>query len=210
VHEPWINSARIVWGRGEYDRLIVDGRELFLTNVSSVKADVRLAGLRRRRVARARSYYCVNTQSARIPLREITRGDKMRKIKIAVRIFIFDPDSIARERERERKKGINPLCRYDRSSDLRRPFLSNQGANQAWNSAALRTWSRGDRLPFSQRGLIYFVRAPRDSPLRTIADCRTGMSETETTAVRRKLVSLWMSKYKTRAQGCVAWARLSR
>lgn len=36
---------------GIYARLIADVCELFLTNVTSVKADVRLAGLRRRSVA---------------------------------------------------------------------------------------------------------------------------------------------------------------
>lgn len=46
LYESWINPARIVEGRGIHSRLIVDGHELFLTNVSGVKADIRLAVLR--------------------------------------------------------------------------------------------------------------------------------------------------------------------
>ena len=80
----WINS-RIVEGRGIRSRLIADGRELFLTNVSGVKADIRLAVLRRRCVVAFGAI--VLRKSIYIFLRSGACGDKVQRIKINAYTF---------------------------------------------------------------------------------------------------------------------------
>lgn len=130
-----------VEGRGIRSRLIVDGRELFLTNVSGVKADIRLAVLRRR----VRSYYCVN-QSTFSTVALDARGDKVRRIKINAHSFFYSIStisiSLSRARERWKRRG-----RITSVSDLLDYSYSDQGENRLEFRHASR--ANGDRLPFS-------------------------------------------------------------
>lgn len=173
--------SRIVEGRGIRSRLIVAGRELFLTNVSGVKAERRKIGritpsLRRNiRVL----LYCVNQSTSFSEAALGARGLKVQGIKEITApasssfSFLFFFNSISTiSLAREQK--------YASASDLLGRARSVQGLKIAWDSDTLR--ANEDSCLFRKWRLIYLACA-RVSSRRAIARAAARRR-------RRKLVFL--------------------